>query len=99
MVAKNFKSWPKGWPKSLNYPEIPIYELLNQTAMRAPNRIAIIYSGTEVTYSELKELSGRFAWPVSSVIPRDGVRSSGLPYRGRTRAQTGGPACDDPRHP
>jgi long-chain acyl-CoA synthetase len=74
MVAKNFKSWPKGWPKSLNYPEIPVYEFLNQTAMRVPNRIAIVYYGTEVTYGELKELSGRFAAALYDMGVRKGDR-------------------------
>ena len=60
-MAKNFNAWPKGWPRSLNYPEIPVHAFLDQTANRAPNRIAIIFGGMELTYAELKELSDRFA--------------------------------------
>jgi long-chain acyl-CoA synthetase len=60
-MAKNFKRWPEGWPRNLNYPEIPAYELLDQTAKRVPDRIAIIFEGSELTYSELRELSRRFA--------------------------------------
>jgi long-chain acyl-CoA synthetase len=73
-MAKNFKAWPKGLPKSLNYPEISIYELLNQTALRSPNRIAIIYYGMELTYGELKELSDRFASALSDIGIRKGDR-------------------------
>ena len=60
-MAKNFNAWPEGWPRSLNYPEIPVHAFLDQTANRAPNRIAIIFGGMELTYAELKELSDRFA--------------------------------------
>jgi long-chain acyl-CoA synthetase len=60
-MAKNFKSWPEGWPRSLDYPEIPVYDLLRQTAARVPHRIAIIFEGMELSYSELDHLSDRFA--------------------------------------
>ena len=68
-MAKNFKAWPPGWPRSLNYPEIPVYSLLNQTAARKPNRIAIYFGGMELTYQELKTLSERFA----SALQEQGV--------------------------
>jgi len=71
-MAKNFKSWPKDWPESLNYPEIPVYAFLNQTATRVPNRRAIIFGGMELTYSQLKELSERFA----SALDDMGVQKS-----------------------
>jgi len=60
-MGKNFKSWPKGWPKRQNYPEIPVYHFLKQTAERIPNRIAIVFGGLELTYAELKILADRFA--------------------------------------
>lgn len=60
-MEKNFKSWPEHWPKSLEYLELPVYEFLDQTAARVPNRLAIIFGGMELTYSELKDLSDRFA--------------------------------------
>ncbi len=60
-MGKNFKAWPKHWPKTLDYPELPVYEFLDQTAARVPNRVAIIFGGMELTYQELKDLSDRFA--------------------------------------
>ncbi len=60
-MAKNFNAWPEGWPKSLNYPDIPVHALLDETADRVPNRIAMIFGGMELTYGELRELSERFA--------------------------------------
>lgn len=60
-MAKNFNAWPNQWPKSLNYPEQPVFSFLDQTAARVPNRLAIIFGGMELTYAELKDLSDRFA--------------------------------------
>lgn len=60
-MPKNFAGWPEGWPRSLHYPSLPVHELLDQTAGRAPHRLAIIYEGLEFTFGELKTLSDRFA--------------------------------------
>jgi long-chain acyl-CoA synthetase len=60
-MVKNFNAWPDQWPKSLNYPEQPVFSFLDQTAVRVPNRLAIIFGGMELTYGELKDLSDRFA--------------------------------------
>jgi long-chain acyl-CoA synthetase len=60
-MGKNFNAWPDQWPKRLNYPEQPVYSFLDQTAARVPNRLAIIFGGMELTYSELKNLADRFA--------------------------------------
>ncbi len=73
-MAKNFKAWPEGWPRSLNYPELPIYEILEQTAARVPNRICIIFGGMELTFSELKELSERFATALAEMGVQKGDR-------------------------
>ena len=73
-MAKNFKSWPKDWPKSLNYPEIPVYAFLDQTATRIPNRRAIVFGGMELTYSQLKELSERFASALDDMGVQKGDR-------------------------
>jgi len=73
-VAKNFNSWPKDWPKTLSYPEIPAYAFLDQTADRVPNRIAIIFEGMELTYAELRDLSNRFATALYAMGVRKGDR-------------------------
>ena len=74
IMPKNFSAWPKDWPKSLNYPDIPVHALLDQTAARAPNRIAVIFGGMELTYSELKELSDRFAAALDDMGVKKGDR-------------------------
>ncbi len=61
MIPKNFSAWPMGLPRSLYYPEVPIYSVLDDTARRAPNRTALIFFDRPVTYLELRDLSDRFA--------------------------------------
>ncbi|MCD6569754.1 MAG: long-chain fatty acid--CoA ligase [Deltaproteobacteria bacterium] len=73
-MGKNFKAWPKDWPKNLNYPEIPVYDFLDQAAARVPNRVAIIFGGMELTFSELKELSDRFATALAAMGVKKGDR-------------------------
>lgn len=73
-MRKNFKKWPQDWPKSLNYPDIPVYAFLDQTAARVPNRLAIIFGGMELTYGELKDLADRFAAALTTLGVRKGDR-------------------------
>ncbi len=58
---KNYKAWPKGRPKSLDYPEIPVYQILNSTVAKHPDRVAIRFAGIELTYQEFLNLSHKFA--------------------------------------
>ena len=73
-MPKNFNAWPKGWPKSLNYPDFPVHSFLDQTAARVPDRIAIHFSGMELTYGELKNLSDRFASALEDLGVKRGDR-------------------------
>lgn len=73
-MAKNFTAWPEGWPRSLNYPQISVYALLEQTASRSPNRLAVIFGGMELTYRELKDLSDRFAAALQDMGVQKGDR-------------------------
>lgn len=66
--------WPEGWPRSLSYPEVPVTALLANTARRAPNRIAMVFAGLELTYSELLELSRRFAGVLATLGVKKGDR-------------------------
>ena len=43
------------------YPEILVQELLSRSAGRFPDKIAVIDGGHSFTYTQIKELSNRFA--------------------------------------
>ncbi len=57
-----FKHYFKDGPNHLNYPEVPLYKFLDDSAEKYPDRKAIIFYDREITFKELKELSDRFAY-------------------------------------
>ncbi len=71
---KNYKCWPTFNPRSLNYPEIPVFQLLRSSAAKWPFRIAIIFDALEITFSELVTLSERFAAALAGLGVRKGDR-------------------------
>ncbi|MFQ6075291.1 MAG: long-chain fatty acid--CoA ligase [Candidatus Bathyarchaeia archaeon] len=68
------KSWPSGVPLSINYPEIPVFELLRNSARRYPNRVAIAFYGRRIRYKELDGLTDRFATALYGLGVRKGDR-------------------------
>src|SRR5687767_4774169 len=63
-----FAHYPANVPQSIDYPKVPVYRLLDDSASRFPTRDAIIYFDGETcqelsrtTYQELSEKSDRFA--------------------------------------
>ena len=69
-MPKNFSAWPAGLPRSLHYPEAPIYIVLDDAARRVPDRTALIFFDRPVTYLQLRDLADRFA----SVLVAAGVK-------------------------
>jgi long-chain acyl-CoA synthetase len=53
---------------------VPVFELLDNTARRVPNRIAMIFGGLELTYLELQDLSKRFAAALDGMGVKKGDR-------------------------
>lgn len=68
--------WRKNWPAEIAreplYPfgEIPLSEYLRERARRTPDKPAIIFYGSVMTYGELDRLSDRFA----ALLAQEGVR-------------------------
>jgi len=56
-----FKFYPEGIPKSIPYPEVPLPQLLRDTAKKHPDHVALIFEDYKITYRELDELVDRFA--------------------------------------
>ena len=51
---RHFQYWPPNVPKTLSIPRTSIYYNLEVSAKRYPDRSAIIYYGTAITYRELQ---------------------------------------------
>ncbi len=55
------KSYEKGVPEFIKYEEICMPDILDRTAKQFPDKPALIFQGTTVTFGELKEMVDRFA--------------------------------------
>jgi fatty-acyl-CoA synthase len=51
---RRFGFWPKGLPRELAYPETSLYFNLEVSAARYPDKSAIVFYGTPLTYRDLK---------------------------------------------
>ena len=70
----NIAAWPPGWPRSLEYPRLPVHEILDQSAQRIPQRTALIFAGQRLSYAGLKELSDRLAAALFALGVQKGER-------------------------
>jgi long-chain acyl-CoA synthetase len=55
------RHWPEGVPKSIDYPDIPVHELLRRTTKAHPDWTAMVFYGKRISYHELDDLVDRFA--------------------------------------
>jgi fatty-acyl-CoA synthase len=55
MMERHFEFWPKRWPRTLALPETNLAHNLEVSATRYPDRTAIVYYGTEISYRRLRE--------------------------------------------
>ena len=67
-----FKFWPEGVPRHIDYPEVPLFELLRKTAMEYPDHTSIVYFDKAMTYRELDRLSDKFANALVSLSVKKG---------------------------
>lgn len=61
MQEKLKKFWPKGMPYSIDYPVIPVGEIVKGSANRFGNHTAIIYQGVEYSFRYFYEEALKFA--------------------------------------
>ncbi|MEM4280001.1 MAG: AMP-binding protein, partial [Archaeoglobaceae archaeon] len=68
------KHYDKGVRDHIDYPEIPLYSLLEESAKKNPNKTALIFYGKKISYKELNELSDRVAGYLYSLGIRKGSK-------------------------
>jgi len=56
-----FKHWPAGVPQTIDYPRIPLDQVLRDTAAKYPERTAVTYFDHQMSYAELDAESDAFA--------------------------------------
>jgi long-chain acyl-CoA synthetase len=68
------KYWPEWVPHSIEYPEIPLYRLLDEAADKHPDATAIIFKDNRLSYRRLRELADRFATALQGLGVKKGDR-------------------------
>src|SRR5213080_2212862 len=69
-------SWPQGVPKSIDYPEISVHELLRRAAKEFGDRPAITFYGKSTSFRDLDAAVDRFAAGLRAIGVRPGDRVS-----------------------
>src|SRR5437870_7360299 len=71
------RSWPQGVPKSIDYPEISVHELLRRAAKEFGDRPAIAVYGKYTSFRHLDAAVDRFAARRRAI---GGRRRDGVPF-------------------
>jgi long-chain acyl-CoA synthetase len=69
-----FRSWPKGMPRTLTYPDVPLHEILTKAAREHGEKTAGAFHDREISYAELDKLSDQFAASLASLGVAKGDR-------------------------
>src|SRR4030066_1133121 len=69
-----FKLYDKGVPKNIDYPAIPLFGLLEESARKYPDSPCTIFKGAVITYREMDELTDRLAASIASLGIKKGDR-------------------------
>ncbi len=67
-----FKFWPEGVPRHIDFPEVPLHELLTKTAREFPEHTATVYFDKGMTYRELNHLTDKFATALAALGVKKG---------------------------
>jgi fatty-acyl-CoA synthase len=74
MFDRHFAHWPKGAPRSLTMPEVSLWDGLETSARRYPEKPALFYYGTAIPYRELRDDAERLAATLAGWGVRKGDR-------------------------
>lgn len=69
-----YQFWPEGVPRHVDYPEIPLFELLRDAATKYPQKIAFSCDQSHLTYEEADKLTDKMAAGLRRLGVRKGDR-------------------------
>ncbi len=68
------KHYDEGVPKHIEYPQVPLFQFLEEAARKYPNSPCTIFKGAIITYREMNELTDRLAAAISQLGVKKGDR-------------------------
>ncbi len=69
-----FKFYDKGVPQHIDYPAIPLHELLEESARKYPDRPCTIFKGAMLTYRQINSLTDQLAAGIAALGVKKGDR-------------------------
>jgi long-chain acyl-CoA synthetase len=69
-----FKHYDQGVPQHIEYPPIPLFGLLEESARKYPDSPCTIFKGAVITYREMNELTDRLAAGIAELGVKKGDR-------------------------
>jgi long-chain acyl-CoA synthetase len=68
------KRYDKGVPQSIQYPDIPVFQYLEDNARKMPQATCTIFKGAQINYREMNEITDRLAAGLASLGVKKGDR-------------------------
>ena len=68
------KMYDKGVPQQIEYPEVPLFFLLEESARKYPDSACTIFKGARISYPEMNELTDRLAAGLAELGVKKGDR-------------------------
>jgi long-chain acyl-CoA synthetase len=69
-----FKHYDPGVPQTIEFPEVPVFGLLEEAAKKHPDSACTIFKGATLTYKEVNELTDRLAAGLAKLGVKKGDR-------------------------
>jgi long-chain acyl-CoA synthetase len=69
-----FRLYDKGVPQHLEYPQVPLFGLLEETAKKYPDSPCTIFKGGVITYREMNEITDQLAAGIAELGIKKGDR-------------------------
>ncbi len=68
------KCYDPGVPAEIEYPDVPLFRLLEDSARKYPDRACTVFKGQSISYREMNELSDRLAAGLADIGVKKGDR-------------------------
>lgn len=68
------KHYDEGVPKTIDYPKVPLFYFLEESARKYPDKPCTIFKGAEISYKEMNNLTDRLAAGLAEIGVKKGDR-------------------------
>ncbi|PIZ26234.1 MAG: long-chain fatty acid--CoA ligase, partial [Chloroflexi bacterium CG_4_10_14_0_8_um_filter_57_5] len=69
-----FKRYDKGVPRTIDYPAVPLYYFLEESARKYPDKPCTIFKGATISYKEMDLLTDKVAAALAALGVKKGDR-------------------------